>query len=105
MAAPGMISNSCVVGVLHAYVLGLPVTFGQKRHSFEPPGAHKWHLGRFILWVRVSIFRRSLVAIALCRNSGVQTSTIDALCMYMRLRGPFSLRGGIKRSSAVAGIP
>ena len=36
---------------------------------------------------------------------GVQTSTIGALRMYVRLRGPFSLRGSIKRSSAVAGIP
>ena len=45
MAAPGVISDSCVVDVLHVYVLGLPGTFGQKRHSFEPPGAHKWHLG------------------------------------------------------------
>ena len=105
MAAPGVISNSCVVDVLHVYVVGFRMCFWSKRHSFEPPGAHKWHVGRFILWVRVSIFKRSLVAIALYWNSGVQTSTIDALRMYMRLRGPFNLRGSIKRSSAVAGIP
>ena len=47
----------------------------------------------------------SLVATALYWDFGVQTSTTSALRLYIRLRGPFSLRGSIKRSSAVVKIP